>query len=208
MKNALNYRTLQLTASGMPNAIVSCKRALAMVGDGRAIIRKSYTDETVIRSSPSFVTTRFGMAKSGNELIVMAIPSVIQCVKSEYEPRKFTNVLKFNRFNIYVRDQGRCQYCGRKVSLSEFTFDHVIPQSEGGITWWTNIVVSCTRCNGQKASKSLKKYHRKLIKKPVPLKIDKAAPEHIVNQLAADMPHETWLDYIYWNIVLEHDTPA
>lgn len=197
----LNHKTLMLTASGMPTAIVNCKRAISLVNCGKAIIRESYSD-TIIHSSPAFATIDFNLVKSRNELISIAIPSVIQCTKSDYEPKKYTNVLKFNRKNVYIRDGGCCQYCGKKVSLSEFTFDHVVPRRSGGTTWWTNIVVCCSRCNSQKSSKSLDKYHRKLIKQPEPLRINKAAPEHIVNQLAAEIPHETWVDFIYWRVEL------
>jgi len=198
----LNYKTLQLTAAGIPTAIVSCKRAINLVSTEKAIVR-AYYDETLIHSSPAFVMMNSWLKKSENEMLVMSIPSVIQCTKSEYEPKKYTKVLKFNRKNVYIRDGGICQYCGKKVALSEFTFDHVVPKKEGGITWWTNIVVSCARCNSQKSCKSLGKYHRKLIRKPTPLMIDKAAPEHIVNQLATEIPHKTWIDYVYWNVILD-----
>lgn len=196
-----NYRTLMLTASGMPTAIVNCKRALSLVNCGKAIVREHYSD-AIIHSSPAFTTIDFNLVKSRNEVISIPVPSVIQCIKSEYEPRKYTNILKFNRKNVYIRDGGCCQYCGKKVSLSEFTFDHVVPASKGGKSCWTNVVISCSRCNSQKASKSLDRYHRKLIKKPMPLMISKAAPVHIVNQLAAEIPHKTWVDYIYWNVIL------
>lgn len=192
-----------LTASGMPTAIVNCKRAISLVNCGKAIIRESYSD-TVIHSSPAFATVNFNLVKSRNELISIPIPSVIQCIKSEYEPKQYTNVLKFNRKNVYIRDGGCCQYCGKKVSLSEFTFDHVVPRHLDGKCRWENIVISCVRCNSQKASKPLDRYHRKLIKKPEPLRIDKAAPVHIVNQLAAEIPHKTWVDYIYWNLILNN----
>jgi len=94
-------------------------------------------------------------------------------------------------------------YCGKKVSLSSFTFDHVISRQDGGRTWWDNIVVSCLRCNGQKGNKALKKYKRELIRKPFIPRLSKAAPVQVVRKLAAEIPHETWIDFVYWNVILD-----
>jgi len=41
------------------------------------------------------------------------------------------------RVNIYARDNYKCQYCGKKASISELTYDHVVPRSQGGMTEWT-----------------------------------------------------------------------
>ncbi len=46
--------------------------------------------------------------------------------------------------------QGRCYYCGRKVSPSELTMDHVIPLSRGGQSVRENLVPACKECNIKK----------------------------------------------------------
>lgn len=50
----------------------------------------------------------------------------------------------FSRFNVFLRDGFRCQYCGAGHDL---TFDHVVPRSRGGGTGWDNVVTACARCN-------------------------------------------------------------
>lgn len=59
----------------------------------------------------------------------------------------------FNRRNILVRDNFSCQYCGCRLSMSDLTFDHVIPRSAGGRTNFDNIVAACAPCNSRKANR-------------------------------------------------------
>lgn len=179
--------TLVLNSGMIPVSIVSTRRAISLVATDKAIALENYEEEF------------FGVD------FVMFVPSVIKCTKSDYIPKHFTNILPFTRKNVYLRDAGCCMYCGKKVSLSSFTFDHVIPRQDGGKTWWDNIVVSCTRCNGQKGCIDVKNYKRELIRKPYIPKLSKAAPTQVVRKLAAEIPHETWVDYIYWNVQIDRD---
>ena len=61
------------------------------------------------------------------------IPSVV-VLKDYVHPQKR---VAFTRFNLFLRDEFRCQYCGAR---GELTFDHVIPRSRGGTTSWQNVV--------------------------------------------------------------------
>jgi 5-methylcytosine-specific restriction endonuclease McrA len=81
---------------------------------------------------------------------VMLPPRVI--VLSRYQkcpPR----TVKFNRRNIFVRDQYTCQYCGATPKEDDLTIDHIIPKSRGGRTIWENVVLACTICNTEKGSR-------------------------------------------------------
>ena len=53
--------------------------------------------------------------------------------------------VKFNRRNIFARDNNQCQYCGRKFPTSELSLDHMIPRSQGGTSTWENIVCACVK---------------------------------------------------------------
>jgi hypothetical protein len=55
---------------------------------------------------------------------------------------------------IYRRDHGLCAYCGRLVSFAEASMDHILPQSLGGPSTWTNLVNACRRCNEKKADRT------------------------------------------------------
>ena len=77
----------------------------------------------------------------------MKIPSVIALKK--YIP--ISKKPPFTRFNLFLRDNFTCQYCGDIFTSNELTFDHVIPKSKGGETKWENVVAACGKCNLKKA---------------------------------------------------------
>lgn len=79
----------------------------------------------------------------------MRIPSVV-VLKDYVKPRKR---VAFTRFNLFLRDEFACQYCGSRHDL---TFDHVVPRAMGGVTSWENVVAACAPCNLRKGSKSLR----------------------------------------------------
>ena len=70
------------------------------------------------------------------------LPSVIRLKRMVKRPRP---VVKFNRKEIFRRDNYTCQYCGRQSS--NLTIDHVVPRHLGGETQWDNVVTACSRCN-------------------------------------------------------------
>lgn len=51
---------------------------------------------------------------------------------------------------IWVRDEFKCVYCGRKMGDVLLTIDHFIPLELGGINDETNYVSACRRCNKDK----------------------------------------------------------
>ncbi|MFB2532277.1 HNH endonuclease [Paracoccus sp. p4-l81] len=122
------------------------------------------------------------------------IPSVV-VLKDFVKPRK---KVAFTRFNLFMRDEFRCQYCGGRDHL---TFDHVVPRSRGGITSWENVVAACSPCNLKKANKSLRASGMVLRKKPV------APTPEVMHAIGRRFPpghlHESWMDYLYWDTELE-----
>ena len=60
----------------------------------------------------------------------------------------------FTRYNVFLRDEWHCQYCGVQERTSELTFDHVVPRSRGGQSEWENIVMACVECNSRKANRT------------------------------------------------------
>lgn len=121
------------------------------------------------------------------------IPSVV-VLKDFVKPQKR---VAFTRFNLFLRDEFCCQYCGARGDL---TFDHIVPRSRGGITSWENVVAACSPCNLKKANRSLRNSGLSLNRKPArPSSADLHAsgrrfpPNHL---------HESWLDFLYWDIEL------
>lgn len=75
------------------------------------------------------------------------VPSVMML--REYMKPK--TVVRFSRSNIYLRDNGKCQYCGTPVAGKHATLDHVQPVSKGGKTTWENCTTACGPCNSSKS---------------------------------------------------------
>ncbi len=48
---------------------------------------------------------------------------------------------------IYLREQGRCFYCGKRLALKNSTLDHYLPRAEGGPGQFYNLVLCCKQCN-------------------------------------------------------------
>jgi 5-methylcytosine-specific restriction endonuclease McrA len=122
------------------------------------------------------------------------IPSVVDH-KDYVKPQKR---VAFTRFNLFLRDEFACQYCGDK---GELTFDHVVPRSRGGKTAWENVVAACARCNLRKGSHSLKQAGMTLRRRP-----RRPGAEELRNRGRKFPPnhlHETWLDFLYWDAELE-----
>lgn len=104
----------------------------------------------------------------------------------------------FNRMNIFLRDDFRCQYCGGRFPSGELTFDHVIPRCKGGGTGFENIVSACVPCNTQKGSSQVMKPLRQP-RKPTQWDLAKAwRPREPL--------HASWSNYLdYWGVALEQD---
>src|SRR5205823_2284245 len=91
------------------------------------------------------------------------VPRVIRLLTFDKLPKQ---TVKFNRRNIFARDNNQCQYCGKKFPTTELSLDHVLPRSQGGQSSWENIVCACVNCNVRKGGRTPKQAHMSLIRKP------------------------------------------
>ena len=53
---------------------------------------------------------------------------------------------------IYDKADGRCALCGRKITLSEMTIDHIVPLYRNGENSTNNLQCACYACNQFKAN--------------------------------------------------------
>lgn len=93
----------------------------------------------------------------------LAVPRIIRVLTFHKLPQR---EVKFNRRNIFSRDNNTCQYCGRRFLSSELSLDHVVPRSQGGASTWGNIVCACIRCNVRKGGRTPAEAHLHLIRRP------------------------------------------
>jgi 5-methylcytosine-specific restriction endonuclease McrA len=132
----------------------------------------------------------------------MKLPSVIALKEYVQQSRKPA----FTRFHVFLRDRFHCQYCGERFPTQELTFDHVVPRSKGGRTTWENVVTACGGCNLRKGN------HMPTRIGMVPITAPRQPTAYDLQDAGRGFPpnhlHESWRDYLYWDIELEHDDDA
>lgn len=104
-----NLRTLILNAdmqplSWAPLSVCNWQDAFVAVHQERVIQVKTYDDVAVHSASDTF-----------------EVPAVVALKR--YRKRK---KVAFTRYNVFLRDEFCCQYCGNRFAAKDLTFDHVI----------------------------------------------------------------------------------
>lgn len=128
----------------------------------------------------------------------IAVPRIIRVLRFSRLPQQ---EVKFNRRNIYARDQNRCQYCGGKFNSTELSLDHVIPRSRGGPTVWENIVCACLKCNVRKGGRTPAEAELHLVRKPA-----KPRFSPVMRLALSSTKYRSWkqfLDTAYWDVELK-----
>ena len=139
------HQTLLLDSSYFPLQMIDWKKALTLFFTERAEVVEHH--ENVVICSPN---QEYQLPK------VMRLCCKIGDI----------NVVKFNRLNVFYRDNFTCQYCATKFKAKDLTLDHIYPKSKGGPTDWLNIVAACEPCNNKKADKLTNECNMHPLKKP------------------------------------------
>jgi 5-methylcytosine-specific restriction endonuclease McrA len=137
---------LMLNASYEPLNIISWQKAIRLIYLEKADVVEEYD---IFLRSPS------------TEIFM---PAVIR-LKLYVNPKRTR--LIFSKWNMYIRDEFICQYCGKICDTTELTKDHIIPKSLGGDSSWDNCVTCCYDCNNKKGCRTPEQAKMKLLKKPV-----------------------------------------
>ncbi len=126
------------------------------------------------------------------------VPRVIRLLEYDRLPKQ---TVKFNRRNIFARDNNQCQFCGRRFPTTELSLDHVIPRSQGGQSTWENIVCACLECNVRKGGRTPREAHMTLVRKP-----EKPKRSPMLNLKLTHSKYRSWktfLDNAYWSVELK-----
>lgn len=94
----------------------------------------------------------------------LQVPRVVRLLSFDRVPRAS---LHPSRQAIFARDTHRCQYCGKRFSVSQLSLDHVIPRRSGGENTWENMVCACRKCNVKKGGRTPREARMRLARKPV-----------------------------------------
>ena len=136
-------RTLVLNAGYEPLSVVSFRRALILVMNGRAVV--------IERDRGHPVRSVDGTWER---------PSVI--VLTRYVKMPHNRHIPVSRRGVLRRDAHRCSYCGNAAT----TIDHVLPRSRGGQDAWENLVACCLSCNNSKGDRTPAEMGWRLLQPP------------------------------------------
>lgn len=169
----MKSQVLVLNASFEPIHICGVKRAIILIVKGMA--RSEQNTPRVMRS-PS---------------IEFPVPAVIRLVNYVHIPYRKK---AYSKKHLFLRDNYRCQYCGKTGHPNELTLDHILPQSRGGKSVWENLVTSCQKCNTQKGDLTPREAGMRILNKPKPL--SSYFYLHMVRSKARD--NHYWKKYLYY----------
>jgi len=185
--------TLVLDMYWKPRDFTTWENAVKLIWEDRAQVVKEDEGGRQLHS-PSFT---------------MGMPRVIM-VKNAWRRKRRTSI-PLSRRNLWMRDNGTCQYCGHELTLGEMQIEHVIPRCQKGATVWENVVAACLRCNKRKDNKTPKQAGMPLLKQPVAPKPDDPKYNftlHVKKIRPEWEPWQEWLyaekhSWAYWNVSLE-----
>ena len=123
-------RALVLNASYEPLSVVSERRAVILVLNGKA-------------------TTAVGRDEHwASEMTTVELPSVVRL--NRYVRVPYRRAVPVTRRAVFGRDGHTCQYCGGPAD----SLDHVKPRSKGGDHTWENVVACRRTCNVRKGART------------------------------------------------------
>jgi len=180
--------------------VCSVQRAIGLLVQDLAQV---VTEDYQTYNFTSWQSLSAHVATEGNQFIHapgfrLMVPEVILLTQFNRVPPRS---VKFNRRNIYLRDNFTCQYCGTKPPREELTIDHVVPRSRGGRSSWQNVVLACQKCNARKGNRRLEEFNMGLRKQP-----KKPNWTSIVRHSMKRHNRPVWrkfVDQAYWNADLE-----
>lgn len=116
------------------------------------------------------------------------VPRIVRLTRFDRMP---VQTVRFNRRNLFARDDYRCQYCGKAEPTHKLSLDHVVPRSHGGGTNWENIVCSCLKCNSRKGGRTPQQARMKLLTHPA-----KPRFNPLMTQSVDDPRYESWKTFL------------
>ena len=118
----------------------------------------------------------------------LRVPRILRLTRFDKMP---VQTVRFNRKNLFARDDHTCQYCGRSEPAHKLSLDHVVPRSHGGPTTWENIVCCCLRCNSRKGGRTPREARMTLLSRPSKPRINP-----LLIQSMEDPRYECWKTFL------------
>jgi len=171
-------RTLVLNADYTPISIlplhtVDWKEAIILVYQEKCKVLHSYEDLIINSPRTSY-----------------RVPSVMINARYVRPKRK----VEYSAYNIFLRDNYQCQYCGEYSPGIRLTKDHWVPLAEGGKSTWENVTTACDKCNLRKRTQNQTRWKPRII----PYKPQFAELEAKSKKRRLIIQDPRWIQYLDW----------
>ena len=141
MKSYPQKQTLLLDKNYQMVKMISWQTAITKVVIGKAKVIQQYS-HVIWRSKQ-------------NPQLYIRKPRIIfehGLVKSKVMKKGY--IKRISNEALLQRDEHKCQYCGKELTLKTMTRDHVYPKVYGGRAKDDNVVCACYECNQKKAGRT------------------------------------------------------
>lgn len=191
---ALDSRVLVLNKLFTAVRVITARRAFILLYKNSAEVITKNNGTMVAYDFPSWLEfSAESKNANGDDFIhtpsrQLKVPRVIRLNTYDKFPKRQEKV---SRKNILIRDEYRCQYCGKNYPATQLSVDHVIPRSKKGSSSWENMVACCGKCNSKKGGRLPHEVGMKLIRKPIVPKIT-----HLFYNRLKDSKYSIWNEFI------------
>lgn len=169
MTNTPQARVLVLNRNWQAVNIVGVKRAFGLLWQDHARVVNTFSEDMQPLDAADWMAFSEQVTPGPSRRFIrtvrrdILIPKVMLLRSFDRLP---VSEIKFNRENVFIRDNYTCQYSGKRCRPSDLTLDHVIPRERGGRTSWENIVTCRRDLNTRKANRLPHEAGLSLIRKP------------------------------------------
>lgn len=176
MSSKVNKHILLLTCDYNVLSVIDFKRCMKLLFREKIRVHKEHDD----------ITLRIGKDQKIN------LPSIVILTEFKNIYGKIRRTVDLTKKNILIRDGYQCAYCGKHLTQSNGTVDHVMPRSRGGKHTWMNVVSACKPCNNKKDRYTPSEAGMKLLFQP---RVPKFR-EIMLKKYIVDDCYESWKEFL------------
>ncbi len=136
-------RVLQLDLHGTPQSWMPLEQAAVHYASGAVAWDAGLEALATLRGGHN--------AATGRQSVLEIAPII--ALRGVSRINLFDVVPGLTKRRLLRRDRHTCAYCGDVFAEEALQCEHIVPQSRGGATAWTNLVAACACCNGYKADR-------------------------------------------------------
>ncbi len=134
MSEALYCSVLVLNRFYMAIRVINVRRGLTLLYRGCAEVITIEEGQYANYDFESWceVSQFYALEKQSGEDYIQAVnfelqvPRIVRLTRYDKIPK---SAVRFNRKNLFARDDHRCQYCGQTRPANQLSLDHVIPRA-------------------------------------------------------------------------------